>query len=209
MMADREIVLLLHGMWMGPWAMSWLAHELGKAGFETQYLSLRSMSDAHEAHVESLAEAVAKLDAKRIHLLGHSLGGVIILHYLRGVVDKRVKRALLLGAPALGSDAARQLDQQPWGGVLGASRELWRSDFPSDIKGKVEVGAIAGEHAFGLGVLFATLDGPNDGAVTVAETKIAGLHDHIVLPVGHSAMLLSPDVARQAIAFLKDGAFQR
>jgi pimeloyl-ACP methyl ester carboxylesterase len=208
-MARADVVLLLHGMWMGPWAMSWLAHEIGKAGFETRYLSLRSMSDAPEMQVESLAQMVARLDATRIHLLGHSLGGVIILQYLRGAVDKRVRRALLLGAPALGSDAARQFDRQPWGGMLGASRGLWRSAFPTDIPGNVEVGAVAGDHAFGLSVFFASLEGPNDGAVTVAETRIAGLRDHIVLPVGHSAMLLSSDVANQAIAFLKKGTFLR
>jgi pimeloyl-ACP methyl ester carboxylesterase len=208
-MGRGDVVLLLHGMWMGPWAMSWLAHEIGKAGFDTRYLALRSVSDAPEMHVESLAEAIAQLDATKIHLLGHSLGGVIILQYLRGAVDKRVRRALLLGAPALGSDAARQFDQQPWGGMLGASRNLWRSAFPTDIPGNVEVGAVAGDHPFGLGVFFASLEGPNDGAVTVAETKIEGLRDHIVLPVGHSAMLLSSDVATQSISFLRKGTFLR
>lgn len=208
-MADKEFVLLLHGMWMGSWAMSWLSHELRSAGFETGCLDLRSVGDAPEALVENLTEAVAKVDAGRVHLLGHSMGGVIILRYLQNALDKRLGRAILLGAPALGSDAARQLDQQPWGGVLGASRELWCSEFPTAVPGNVEVGAIAGDEGFGLGMLFASLQGPNDGAVTVAETRIAGLRDHIVLPVGHSTMLWSSQVARQAISFIKSGIFLR
>lgn len=194
---------------MGSWAMSWLSHELRSAGFETGCLDLRSVGDAPEALVENLTEAVAKVDAGRVHLLGHSMGGVIILRYLQNALDKRLGRAILLGAPALGSDAARQLDQQPWGGVLGASRELWCSGFPTAVPGNVEVGAIAGDEGFGLGMLFASLQGPNDGAVTVAETRIAGLRDHIVLPVGHSTMLWSSQVARQAISFIKSGIFLR
>ena len=208
-MADKEYVLLLHGIWMGSWTMSWLSDELRDAGFETGCLDLRSVGDAPEVLVENLTEAIANVDAARIHLLGHSMGGLIILRYLQNALDKRLGRAILLGSPALGSDAARQLDQQPWGGVLGASRTLWCSEFPTEVPGSLEVGAIAGDFGLGLGMLFASLQGPNDGAVCVAETRIAGLRDHIVLPVSHSSMLLSTEVARHAISFLKSGSFLR
>ena len=194
---------------MGSWAMSWLSHELSNAGFETGCLDLRSVGDTPEALVENLTAAVAKVDAVRVHLLGHSMGGLIILRYLQNALDKRLGRAILLGVPALGSHAARQLDQQPWGGVLGASRDLWCSVFPTAVPGNLEVGAIAGDDGFGLGMLFTSLQGPNDGAVTVAETRIAGLRDHIVMPIGHSAMLLSSEVARQSASFLKSGSFLR
>jgi pimeloyl-ACP methyl ester carboxylesterase len=208
-MANRQMVLLLHGLWMGPWAMSWLARELGEAGFETQAIALHSMSDSPETHVARLAQALAETDADRIHLVGHSLGGVIVLRYLRTSVDKRLGRALLLGTPALGCQAARQLDRQPWGALLGSSRELWFAPFAQTVPGNVEVGAIAGDHAFGLGPLFTSLDGPSDGVVTVAETRIAGLRDHIVLHVSHSLMLISEEVARQGTAFLSSAAFLR
>lgn len=203
------MVLLLHGLWMGPWAMSWLADELSEAGFETRALALHSMSDSPETHVARLAQAVAEADADRIHLMGHSLGGVIALRYLQNTIDKRLGRVLLLGTPALGSQAARQLDRQPWGGLLGSSRDLWLAPFAQTVPGNVEVGAIAGDHAFGLGPLFTSLDGPGDGVVTIAETRIAGLHDHIVLHVSHSLMLISAEVARQATAFLNSAAFLR
>ena len=194
---------------MGPWAMSWLAHELGEAGFETRALALHSMSDSPETHVARLAQAVAEADADRIHLMGHSLGGVIALRYLHNAIDKRLGRALLLGTPALGCQAARQLDRQPWGGLLGSSRDLWLAPFAQTIQGKVDVGAIAGDHAFGLGPLFTSLEGPSDGVVTVAETRIPGLRDHIVLHVSHSLMLISAEVARQATAFLNSARFLR
>ncbi len=187
--------------------MKWLEDELSEAGFGTQSLTLHSMSDSPETHVATLAETVVKVEADRIHLLGHSLGGVIILRYLQNATGERMGRALLLGTPAMGCQAARQLDSQPWGGVLGSSRDLWLAPFSQSVPGNFEVGAIAGDHAFGLGSLFTSLDGPSDGVVTVEETRIAGLRDHIVLHVSHSMMLISAEVARQATLFLKTGRF--
>ncbi len=189
--------------------MGWLSHGLDKAGFDTRPLGFDSMSDPPAAHIERLAQAVKDSGADTIHLLGHSLGGVVVLHYLQSAVDKRLGRALLLGTPALGSQAALQLDRQPWGALLGASRELWLTPFPTAIKAKIPVGAIAGDHSFGLGPLFVSLAGANDGVVSVSETRIAGLKDHLVLPVSHTGMLLSSEVCEQAAAFLNKGSFER
>jgi hypothetical protein len=53
------------------------------------------------------------------------------------------------------------------------------------------------------------LPAPSDGVVSVEETRIAGMRDHIVLDVSHTGMLLSGAVARQICAFLRDGRFAR
>lgn len=71
----------------------------------------------------------------------------------------------------------------------------------------IEIGAIAGTRRLGVGMAFARLDNPNDGVVTVAETRLPGLADHLVLPVSHSGMLFSARVAREVCAFLRAGRF--
>jgi pimeloyl-ACP methyl ester carboxylesterase len=195
---------------MGGWAMSWLAHRLKSAGWQTASIAYHSMAEAPDRHVERLAAAVASIRGSTVHLLGHSMGGIIVLRYLQAGADSRVRRALLLGTPAAGCEAARLFERQPWGGaLLGRSLELWQSPFAERIESEVEVGAIAGSEPFGLGPLFVHLAAPSDGVVRVEETRIAGLRDHVVLPVSHTGMLISNDVAAQAATFLGKGRFIR
>jgi hypothetical protein len=52
------------------------------------------------------------------------------------------------------------------------------------------------------------LPGPHDGTVAVAETRLPGATDHVVLPVTHFSMLTSRAVADQVVAFLRRGRFE-
>jgi hypothetical protein len=71
------------------------------------------------------------------------------------------------------------------------------------------VAVIAGDRPWGLGQLVARLPRPNDGVVSVAETRLPGIADHLTLPVTHAGLLFSREVARQAGAFLTGGRFDR
>ena len=232
--SGRDTVLLLHGLWMNGFVMSWLAHALDRAGFRTEAVDYRGTRDGMDAHVDRLAQAVAQTQGARIHIVGHSMGGVIAMRYLAQsgdtrssrsadtrssrsadarssrLADARVCRLVLLGAPVRGSQAARDFEGHALGRMLlGASVALWRAPFEPRVPAGFEVGAIAGTNAFGLGALFVTLPGENDGVVTVEETRIDGLRDHIVLPVSHTGMLMSDPVAAQTAAFLAHGRFER
>ena len=86
---------------------------------------------------------------------------------------------------------------------------LWSGPIDVSLGTGFEVGGIAGTRSIGLGRIFAQLPTPNDGVVCLDETKLPAMRDHIVLPVAHSEMLVSPSVGRQVAAFLKTGAFRR
>ncbi len=80
----------------------------------------------------------------------------------------------------------------------------------ASVVGRYEVGVIAGNRGLGLGqLLISGLPKPNDGVVTVEETRLRGMKDHIVMKVSHSGMLFSSRAAHEVCAFLKDGRFSR
>jgi pimeloyl-ACP methyl ester carboxylesterase len=196
---------------MGTWIMSLLAHELRTQGFETRSVSYDSVSAPPEEHVRRLAEQLADVESRVLHFVAHSMGGLITLRYL--ISEHRpgsAGRTVLLGTPARGSQAALEFGRQPWGPLmLGKSAELWQSALPDAVPAGLEVGAIAGSEPFGLGALLVDLPGASDGVVTVEETRIEGLRDHIVLPVSHTGMLMSRPVAEHTGTFLRTGAFKR
>lgn len=205
-----ESVVLLHGAWMNRWVMGYLAHALRGEGFTPQSLSYRTMRDTLEIHLSRLSRRVDSLDAERIHLVGHSLGGVIVLRYLQRAPDPRIRRAVLLGAPVAGCRAAAGLGRHAGGELLmGKSLSVWRQPVDVSVDGRFEIGVIAGTGALGLGRMVMRLPQPNDGVVCVDETRFPGMRDHLILPVGHSVMLVSRRVARQTAAFLRAGAFRR
>ncbi|TMH16597.1 MAG: alpha/beta fold hydrolase [Betaproteobacteria bacterium] len=208
--SPEEAVLLLHGAWMNRWVMSYLALALRREGFAVQTLSYRTMRGTLAEHLARVAEKIAALEAPRLHLVGHSLGGVIVLRYLQRRADPRVRRAVLLGSPVAGCRAAADLAQSAGGELLlGASLGVWREPVDVSVDPRFEVGAIAGTFAFGLGRMVTRLPKPNDGVVCLDETKFPALRDHLALPLGHTLMLASPRIARQTAAFLRTGAFRR
>ena len=207
---SSDTVLLLHGLWMNGFVMQYLAHALRRYGFAARTVTYRSIRDALDAHLSRLTRRIASLAADRIHLVGHSTGGLVVLRYLQRDPDKRIARTVLLGAPVAGCRAAAGLARHPGGDLfLGKSLSIWREPVDVSLDPRFEVGIIAGTLPLGLGRLFTRLPGPNDGVVCVDETRLPGMRDHLALPVGHTAMLISPQVARQTAVFLKTGAFAR
>lgn len=206
-----DAVLLVHGLWMNRAVMLLLARALRREGFAARAAGYYSALHDLGRNVQRVAAAIAAVDAPRVHVVAHSLGGVIALAALRERPDPRVRRVVLLGAPLAGSASGRCLAEKRWGGpLLGTTRALWRDMPRLEIPPGVEVGAIAGERRLGLGRLIGLdVPLPNDGVVAVAETRHPALADHLVMPVAHSEMLVAGAVARQAAAFLATGRFVR
>jgi pimeloyl-ACP methyl ester carboxylesterase len=206
-----DAVLLVHGLWMNRVVMLYLGRQLGGHGFAARAVGYFSAMHDLARNARALAAAIAATDAPRVHVVAHSLGGVVTLAALRAHPDPRVGRVVLLGSPLTGSASGRSLAAKRWGApLLGATRALW-GDMPRlEIPSGVEAGAIAGARRLGLSRLIGLdVPAPNDGVVAVAETEHPQLADHLVMRVAHSEMLVSSAVARQAAAFLESGRFAR
>lgn len=208
-MTVRETVVLVHGLWMHGAVMVLMQRRIAHCGYRVVRYSYPSMRLSLAENAARLADFYRRLEAPRIHLAGHSLGGLVIVSMLEREMLLRVGRVVLIGSPCGESLAASRLARLPGGrALLGRSIPEWRPVKDGRRLGRHEIGIIAGNLGVGLGRLVAPdLPRPNDGVVTVEETRLPGMHDHVVLGVNHFGMLLSAGVARQACHFLGHGAF--
>lgn len=210
MSAPRAITVLVHGLWVHGVLMQLQCRYLERAGFDSLCYSYPSVRFTLTENAERLARFAHALRVPRIHWVGHSLGGLLVLFMLERERGLPPGRVVLLGAPYRDSHAGRVLARNSLGALaLGRSMREWlETSKPAQFPGR-EIGVIAGSTSVGLGRVFARqLPTPNDGVVTVAETECEAACDRIVLPINHSGMLLSRRVARQTGAFLRDGRFE-
>lgn len=201
-------VVLLHGLWMSGWAMVRQRQWLAACGYRVELFRYATVRRALDDNARALAAHVRSLPRDGVHLVGHSLGGLVILRMLALAPDVRVGRVVLLGSPVWGSGVARVLQRVALGrAVLGRSLPAWDDAVHALPRWPCPVGMIAGRVAFGAGLLLKSDLGPNDGTVAVAETELPTFDDHLVLPVSHTGMLLSHRVAVATCGFLAHGRF--
>ncbi len=205
-----EHVILLHGLWMRGFALSMLHRRLIEAGFRVHRFDYLSVAASEQRILESLHARMASLagEADAVHLVGHSLGGLLALRACGAADGLPHGRIVCLGSPLRGSAAARGFAGWGRGGalLLGQNRHLLEQGFER-WDGVREVGMIAGRMPLGLGAVLGHFEGDHDGTVAVEETRLPGLADHCVVESSHTSLLFSPEVARLAAQFLQAGHF--
>lgn len=205
---DGGHVIVLHGLWMRSVTLLPLARRLREAGFSVRTLDYASAIGGPERAVQRLHEQLQAHRDGPLHLVGHSLGGLIALRALAeaaGAPDD--SRVVCLGSPLCGSAAARSLSAWRVGHwLMGRSADLLCTGMEA-WRGPQRIGVVAGRLPLGLGFVLGPLAGDHDGTVAVAETQLPGIADHRTVPTSHSGLLLSREVADQTITFLRSGRF--
>jgi pimeloyl-ACP methyl ester carboxylesterase len=208
-MAGSPEIILVHGLWFGSWAMAGMAKKLQTEGFRVRRFSYKTTTGDLRAQAAELREFARASQSDQLHFASHSLGGLVTLGMLHADAGLPPGRVVLMGSPLDGSIVARRSRKVP--GVeklLGEIRSTLEGGYEY-LPGDRETGMIAGSRAIGLGMLMGGAGKPGDGTVAVRETLAEGLQDHLVLPVTHTGMLYSAEVARQVAGFLKSGSFDR
>jgi pimeloyl-ACP methyl ester carboxylesterase len=203
-------VVYVHGLWMPGDESLILRHRLANEfSLELHPFRYSATSSVMSEIVERLDAFVRELRSSEVHLVGHSLGGLVIYRFLERFPKQPAGRAVFLGTPCVGSRAAERAGRfAPVAHLMGQSvaEELlkpqerrWDHARP--------LGIIAGTQPLGFGQLVAGFDEDNDGTIAVSETRMPGATDTLVLPVSHLGLLVSARVARETGLFLTTGHF--
>ncbi len=205
-----ETVVYVHGLWLSGRESLFLRRRLAHDfDFDVHTFRYPAVSGSMAEIAEQLQKFVSELRPKALHLVGHSLGGLVIYRFLERFRAQPPGRVVFLGTPAISSKAAVSAARMRWAAALigkCVAEELLVERERSWKFGR-DLGIIAGTTAIGLGQLFAGFDEDNDGTIAVSETRLPGLTDHIALPTSHMGMLLSGRVARETGHFLRQGRF--
>ncbi len=215
--AMDEWVILLHGLARSPSSMAKMEKHLADAGFRVLNAGYPSRHRTiEEIAASSLPEAVMhcrERGAQRIHMVAHSMGGIVIRLYLKTHILPELGRVVMLSPPNAGSEVVDRLGGNllfrwlngPAGQQLGTGPEnLPRRLGPADF----ELGIITGDRSINL-VLSSMIPGPDDGKVSVRRARLAGMKDFIIIHATHPFIMRNQEAIRQTLHFLRRGVFCR
>ena len=184
-----------------------LRRRLEHAGYAVELFDYASVFRGPEISIEALLARTRAVRDRKVHFVGHSLGGLIALQALQRAPELMQGNVVCLGAPLRGSAAARGVARMPGGSwIMGKSLEILRNGVER-WGGRQAIGGIAGRLPIGFGFVLGALNPPHDGTVSVAETELPGLTDHVVVPATHTGLLFSQEAATQTITFLRSSRF--
>ena len=186
-----------------------LRYRVGRAGFETRRFHYSSLLHGVDHNARRLGTYLQGIQAERLHLVAHSLGGLVTLRMFQQGVQLPPGRVVFLGSPIRGSRAAEYLTQKGLGWSIGKSGPggLAEKYEPRWTEAR-ELGVVAGTHEFAINPMNFGLVSPHDGMVSVSETHIEGAKESVTIHANHTGMLFTRELAGQVTAFLRSGKFK-
>jgi len=212
-----ECVILLHGLGRTSGSLNKMADVLQAAGYRPVNLDYPSRKKTiQELALETIERGLgrcARTQARTVHFVTHSMGGVLVRYYLSYYRPENLGRVVMLSPPNRGSEAADHLrdsafykwfngpaGQQLVTGPEGLPEQLGPVDFP--------LGIITGsQHSFFDAWLADVIPGTDDGKVSVERAKVEGMADFLVLPYSHPFIMNAEEVIEQTLHFLRGGRF--
>jgi pimeloyl-ACP methyl ester carboxylesterase len=207
----QPTIILIHGLWMGAWQMSLLARRLRRRGFVVKSFSYHSITHRFGANLKKLHRFVLAQDASELHLVGHSLGGLLAAHLVNEQhASLPPGRVVCLGTPLRGSAVARRTERLKLSTLtLGFAKDVLTCEGLASWQAPREIASIAGSVPMGFSLLLGGLQRPHDGTVAVLETALPGLTAHTVIAASHTSMVFNAEAARMVANFLRTGHLDR
>jgi pimeloyl-ACP methyl ester carboxylesterase len=210
---SRTAIVFVHGAIVRGWEMRLMRQRMRRFGYRVRQFRYRSMMIGLDENVRRLGKFLRETEGDVLHVVGHSMGGVLARLAFEREPDPRPGRIVAIGSPLLDCWVARRfLRLHPLVGRLLIGRTV--ADHvarPADPvwRGARDLGVLAGTFPFGVGAMFKTLPSPSDGVVLLDETRLQGLRDHVEYRLNHFGMLFSRRCTVQVARFLATGRFMQ
>lgn len=211
----KECVVLLHGLARTAGAMEKMERALNEAG----YIAVNIDYPSREYAIEILApmvipaalEKCVEQKATPIHFVTHSMGGILLRYYLQDQTIANLGRVVMMGPPNQGSQVVDNLKSVPgfaaFNGPAGLQLGTGDEDIPKKLGAvNFELGVIAGTRSINW-MLSRYLPNPDDGKVSVENTRVEGMCALVTVPVSHPYLMKRKKVIKQVVSFLKSGTF--
>lgn len=210
-------VILLHGLARASTSMAKIERSLTAEGYTVLNLDYPSRkhtigqlskSTLHPAFIHPRLR-----HCKRIHIVTHSMGGIIVRHYLKNRRPARLGRVVMLAPPNQGSEVVDRIGcwrsfrwiNGPAGQQLGTGRNSLPKQLPP---ANFELGIIAGCRSINW-INSSMIPGVDDGKVSVTSTRLKGTRAHLVVKSSHPFIMRHPAAIRATLAFLQTGSFRQ
>jgi len=190
---DQTPIILLHGLFQNQGCLLPLKRQLRNAGF----LNIHTIPLPSWHNVEYLTERVAKkvdelrhaTGLSRIHLIGHSMGGILARNFIqvRGG-EKKVASCVLIGVPNSGSRLA-PFALSPLGRLLIPGSAFLRRLAEAPLPPQIPVFSIYSRH--------------DNFVQPAANAYLSGAANVELAALGHTTLLYSSEVHHQVISFLR------
>ena len=204
-------VILIHGITRSSKSMSAFREPLLKAGYQVFPFDYPSTRVEIPDSADYLRQVIDSLDGiESLHIIAHSMGGIVTRSYLSDKPDARLKRLVMIGSPNSGAELADLMSDKmnfvfkpmlgPAGQQLVTDSDglIARLPIPS-----CEFAVIAGGRG-GKG-FNPLIPGDDDGIVSVASTRLPGTADFLQVSALHLRLLRTPEAISSAVRFLETG----
>lgn len=199
---SSEAVVLVHGLWMKPW--TWIGYRkfLEYHGYKVYLFGYKTTGQTFDFNINRLAAYVNTRPENTIHLVVHSMGGILATEALPKI--NKPGKLLLIGSPINGSKVAQKLTELGWDKALlkHAAKPLSKG-IRLPLKTRQTM-MIAGDSPYGLGRFFANWDSRHDGTVALSETKADWLDQHQVVHTSHMGLLNNREAKNITLKFLQE-----
>ena len=199
---QSDIVVLLHGLGGTRLDMWRMARRLKRRGFRVKNFGYRSVGNRIETHAKRLGAFLTKLCEQEtgttIHLVTHSMGGIITRTMLTEHDFDCLGRVVMIAPPNKGSHAARKLNRYigwltPSLLQLSDAEDSFVNQLPNSLSEK--------------GLEFAIIESTRDRVIAQGKVILDGYCDYAQVNAHHGIAALYDETITLVEDFLVDGKF--